>query len=70
MFIEKAVEVNTSVEAIDFLSDIWSNDGLEVLAKYEMAPDFSSLGRQQVEIVLSDSKGNHTLISGFIGSIF
>ncbi|WP_313509733.1 S8 family serine peptidase [Enterococcus sp.] len=66
VFIEKAVEVNTSVEAIDLLSDIWSNDGLEVLAKYEMAPDFSSLGRQQVEIVLSDSKGNHTLISGFI----
>ncbi|WP_160316059.1 S8 family peptidase [Enterococcus sp. RIT-PI-f] len=66
VFIDKVIEVNTTIEAIELLSDIWTNDGLEVLAKYEIAPDFSSLGKQQVEIVLADSKGNQTLISGLI----
>lgn len=66
VFTEKAVEVNTSIEAFELVADIWSNDGLEVLVKYEMDPDFSSLGRQQVGILLTDTIGNQTLVSGFI----
>ncbi|WP_368739660.1 S8 family peptidase [Enterococcus casseliflavus] len=64
IFLEKIIEVNEPVEASTFITNISSADGLDVTVSYGETPDFSKLGVQEVIIILEDSNGNSTKITG------
>lgn len=65
-FKEQTVEINEPKKAEEFISDCQDNSGKEVKISYLNEPDFTKLGRQEVQIKLEDTNGNQTELIGMI----
>ena len=60
----QTLEVGQSIPAAEFVIDIQTNTEEEVTISYLKEPNFSQLGIQEVIVLLEDTSGNQTELSG------